>query len=337
MLDRRARGAEVVVTGAAGFVGRGTVQRLAASGWSVSAVVRRLPTPSAPEGAEWLAMGDLTKVSDWRPALDGVDAVVHLAGRAHVMRDTMADPLAEYRRINVDATLALARAAAAAGVRRFVFMSSAKAVGESSDALGLADDVTPRPEDAYGISKREAEVGLLERGAFGTMSVTVLRPPLVYGPGVGANFARLLRLAARGIPLPFSAVRNRRSLVFVGNLADAVRFALDSPALAGKACFVTDGEDVSTADLVRRIALADGRRARLLPVPPALLRAALILIGRGDDAARLLGSLVLRMEHLTAAGWRPPFTMAEGLAATVRGQEHGDADVVASPVGGARG
>jgi nucleoside-diphosphate-sugar epimerase len=148
------------------------------------------------------------------------------------------------------------------------------------------------------------------------MSVTVLRPPLVYGPGVRANFARLMSLAARGIALPFGAVHNRRSLVFVGNLSDAIRFSLESPALAGKACFVTDGEDVSTAELVRRIASACGCRARLLPVPPSLLRAGLYLFGRRQDAERLIGSLALRMEHLPRAGWRPPFSMAEGLSET---------------------
>lgn len=311
----------VLVTGAAGFVGRRVVADLAATGWRVRAVVRRLSPDvqaDAPAEVEWLALGDLAEVADWSAALAGVEAVVHLAGRAHVMDDEAADPLAEYRRVNVTATLRLATAAAAAGVRRFVFMSSVKAVGESSPAAGLAEDNPARPEDAYGVSKREAEAALLAPGAFAPLTVTALRPPLVYGPGVRANFARLLRTVARGVPLPFGSLDNRRSLVFVGNLSSAVAFAIDSPALAGQACFVTDGEDVSTPELIRRIAAALRCPARLLPVPPGLLRAALTLIGRRAEADRLLGSLALRMERLPAAGWRPPFSMAQGLAETVR-------------------
>lgn len=307
-----------LVTGANGFVGRRLVATLAAAGWTVRAVVRHLPQPPPPAGVSWLPLGDLAAVDDWAPALAGVDAVVHLAGRAHVMNDRSADPLAEYRRTNVTATLALARAAAGAGVRRFVFMSSVKAVGESSSAAGLDDDALPRPEDAYGISKREAETELLTPGAFPGMAVTAIRPPLVYGPGVRANFAQLMRWVARGVPLPLASVDNRRSLVFVGNLVDAVRFSLTADGLSAKACFVSDGDDVSTAELVRRIAAACGRQPRLVAVPPALLRVVLGLLGKGDAAERLLGSLSVRPDRLRAAGWRPPFSMAEGLAETVR-------------------
>lgn len=317
-------GRTVLVTGASGFVGRWLVRDLASRGWAVRAVTRNLPDVAPPQGVTWCPLGDLVAVADWGDALAGVEAVVHLAGRAHVMEDDASDPLAAYRAVNVDATRTLARQAAAAGVRRFVFMSSAKAVGESSTKSGLDEQATPAPEDAYGITKREAEVLLLQTDAFASLGVTVLRPPLVYGPGVRANFARLLRMVASGMPLPFARVDNVRSLVYLGNLSDAVCFSLESSSLASKACFVTDGDDVSIGELIRRIALAQGRSAWLLPVPAPLLRGLFTLLGRRDQGERLLGTLSVRMEHLPQAGWKPPYSMAQGLAQTVTGHLPGD-------------
>lgn len=309
-----------LVTGAAGFVGRRVVADLVAAGWSVRAVVRAPTGDEAPKGAIWVPMGDLACLDQaaWLGPLDGVDAVVHLAGRAHVMNDATANPLAEYRRANVLATQILVDAALAAGVRRFIYMSSVKAVAESSLDEALSDDSLPQPEDDYGRSKLEAEGLLLGENTTRGMSVTVLRPPLVYGPGVRANFARLVRWVMRGVPLPFGAIENRRSLVFVGNLSDAVRFSIDSQKLDGKACFVTDGENLSTAELIRRIAKALGRRAFLVPVPGWILRGALGLIGRRTEADRLMGSLVLSTHRLTQAGWQPPYSLDQGLADTVR-------------------
>lgn len=309
-----------LVTGAVGFVGRRVVADLTAAGWTVRAVVRSIPDNVPPAGVVWFPLGDLTclDVPAWSDALTGVEAVVHLAGRAHVMNDAAADPFTEYRRTNVVATQILASAAVLAGVRRFVYMSSVKAVAESSGETTLTDDALPQPEDDYGRSKREAEVCLLDNPTQQGMSVIVLRPPLIYGPGVRANFARLIRWVARGIPLPFSAIANRRSLVFVGNLSDAVRFAIDTPMLDGKACFVTDGEDLSTADLIRRVAAALGRRALLIPVPEWVLRGAFALLGRRAEADRLMGSLALSPNRLIDAGWQPPYSLDQGLAATVR-------------------
>lgn len=320
----RARGAAkakaVFVTGAAGFVGQRVLADLGAAGWEVRAIVRNLPLQVPPGTSEWIPLGDLAAVdpSVFKAALAGVDAVVHLAGRAHVMVDDTADPLAEYRRTNVVATLMLAEAAAKAGVRRFIFMSSVKAVAESSPLGGISDGCPEHPEDPYGISKREAEIELLVPGRFGRMTVTVLRPPLIYGPGVRANFGRLLRWASRSVPLPFGAVTNRRSLVYVGNLADAVKFCITSNALAGKACFVTDGEDVSTGDLVRRIAQGKGRSIWLPSVPLPVMRFGLSLFGRSAEADRLFGSLSLRMVYLPAAGWSPPFSLEQGLRDTLQ-------------------
>lgn len=307
----------VLITGATGFVGRYMVTDLVAAGWSVRAAVRRRPADPAPPGAQWVEYGDLAGFDAWAPLLQGVDAVIHLAGRAHLLNDAAADPLFEYRRINTEATIRLARAAADAGVRRFVFMSTVKAVCESTGPDGIGDQATPLPVDHYGVSKREAEQALLAPFAFPGMTVTVLRPPLVYGPGVRANFARLLGWVARGIPLPFGMVANRRSLVFVGNLTSAARFVLESPSFGGGACFVTDGVDLSLAELVRRIGACLGRRPWLWPIPPAALRAGLAMLGRGDEARRLLDSLVVRADRLRAAGWRPPFEVDAGLLQTV--------------------
>jgi len=312
------------VTGAAGFVGRRVVADLVSAGWAVRAVVRACPGHEAPAGAVWVPMGDLASLeaTAWARSLADVEAVVHLAGRAHVMNDAAADALSEYRRTNVGVTQVLAGAAGVAGVRRFIYMSSVKAVAESSGVSILADDASPHPEDAYGRSKREAEEWLFDQAAANGLSITVLRPPLVYGPGVRANFARLVRWAARGTPFPFGAVANRRSLVFVGNLSDAVRFSIDAPALDGKACFATDDDDLSTADLIGRISLALGRQAFLFPVPEWMLRGGLSLVGRSAEADRLLGSLALSMRHFPDAGWRPPFSLDQGLTATVREIAH---------------
>ncbi len=286
------------MTGATGFVGGAVVPVLLKAGWTVAAAVRsEADFPRLPPGVRPLAVGELSPATAWAAALDGAEAVVHLAARAHRLEDGAAQA-GEFRRVNAEAVAALAAAAARAGVKRFVFLSSVKAL---------------EPSDPYGASKLEAERALA--GVSG-LSSCALRSPLVYGPGVKANFLRLLALAARGIPLPLASVDNRRSLLYCGNLADAVARALDKPGVDG-AYFIRDGEDLSTGELVRRLGRALGRPARLFPVPPALLRAAAGLIGRGADAERLLGDLAVDDAPLRAAlSWRPPFTVDEGLAAT---------------------
>lgn len=287
----------VLVTGAAGFVGSAVVPALRAAGWTVVASVRSEAEASRlPAGARAVAVGELSPKTEWAAALDGVQAVVHLAARAHRLDDGGARA-GEYRRVNAEATAALAAAAARAGAARLVFLSSVKAL---------------EPSDPYGGSKLEAERALAASG----LSACSLRSPLVYGPGVKANFLRLLALVARGVPLPFASVDNRRSLLYAGNLADAVARALEKPGVDG-AFFVRDGEDLSTPELVRRMGRALGRPARLWPAPPALLRAGARLLGRGGDAERLLGDLAVDDAPLRAAlSWRPPFTVDEGLAAT---------------------
>lgn len=303
----------VLVTGAAGFVGRAVCARLADAGMEVRGAVRAGAGPVV----DVVAMGDLGPDTRWERALDGVDAVVHLAARVHMMSDAASSPLDEYRRVNRDATLALARQAADAGVRRFVFASSVKVNGEGTprDRPFRPDD-PPAPADPYGVSKREAEDGL---AALPGIEPVVVRPPLVYGPGVRANFLRLLQAVDRGIPLPLGAVDNLRSLVYVGNLADAMAACVTHPAAAGETFLVSDGSVMSTAELVRALGAALGRRPRLLPVPPAALRLAGAVTGRGAAVDRLTGSLVVDDAHLRQRlGWTPPFSVREGLEATVR-------------------
>jgi len=312
----------ILVTGATGFVGKAVVQRLLAEDESrcVVAAVRR-------DNQQWPARvlprvtGDLEPATDWSVALDGVSAVIHCAARVHVMADTSANPLEEFRRVNVQGTLNLARQAAAAGLRRFVFVSSIKVNGESTH-LGSrfkADD-TPAPLDAYGVSKMEAEQGLREIALQTGMEVVIIRPPLVYGPGVKANFAAMMRWLRRGVPLPLGAIHNQRSLVSLDNLVDLIVTCLTHPAAANQTFLVSDGEDVSTTGLLRRMGQAMGRSARLLPVPASWLKLAAAMVGKQDVAQRLCGSLCVDIEKTRRLlGWTPPLSLDEGLKKAAEG------------------
>ena len=303
--------AKVLVTGATGFVGSALVPALAAAGHRVVRAVRTDPAPGD------LTVPDLCKWSPSSRELAGLDCIVHLAARTHVMDESVADSLARYRALNVEATLKLARAAVDCGVRRFVFMSSVKVNGERTFERPFTEQDAPRPEDAYGISKWEAEQALREAAAGSRMDVAVLRPPLIYGPGVKGNFLRLLRAVARGMPLPLASVRNRRSLLYLGNLVDAIVSCIDHPAAAGKTYLVADGADVSTPGLIRAIAGALSKPARLVPFPPPLLKAAAALLGKTETAARLIGSLQVDASCIRRElGWRPRCSLAQGLGQT---------------------
>lgn len=308
----------VLVTGASGFVGRALVERLLADGVPTLAAVRTAAV--LPAGARQVHAPDLGPDADWRAALDGVACVVHLAARVHVMRDDAADPLAEFRRVNVQGTLALARQAAEAGVRRLVFASSIKVNGEGS-APGrpfTADDV-PAPCDPYGISKHEAEQALWAVAAQTGMELVIVRPVLVYGPGVKANFRSLMGWLARGLPLPLGAIHNRRSLVALDNLVDLLTTCVDHPAAAGQVFLAGDGEDLSTTELLRRLGVALGKPARLLPVPAAWLEGAARLLGRAPVAQRLCGSLQVDIgKARDLLGWTPPVTVDDALRKTAR-------------------
>ncbi|KIF82715.1 UDP-glucose 4-epimerase family protein [Noviherbaspirillum autotrophicum] len=302
----------ILVTGATGFVGKALCARLASANLPLVQAVRRARSGIAGE----IAVGDLDAGTDWRVALAGCEAVVHLAARVHVMRDMAADPLAEFRRINVEATLSLARQAADAGVRRFVMVSSAKVNGESTD-LGhpfTAHDI-PAPQDAYAISKYEAEQGLRALAGKTGMEVVIVRPPLVYGPDVKANFATMLRWLARGIPLPLGSVtHNRRSLVSIDNLVDLLMTCLYHPSAAGQTFLASDDEDLSTAELLRRLSAALGRPSRLVPIPESWLLLGAHLAGKPGIYQRLCGSLQLDITHTRERlGWKPPFSVDESL------------------------
>lgn len=306
---------DILVTGANGFIGRALCESLAASGRAPRRAVRQ-PSTGSPD---MTAIGDIGADTDWKAALEGVRCVVHLVARTHVLRETAADPLSEYRRINVMGTERLAREAAASGVRRIVFLSSVKVIGERTSTRAYTEDDTPRPEDAYGISKLEAEQALARVAAETRIEIVVLRPPLVYGPGVKGNFLRLMDIVTRGVPLPLASVANRRSLVYVDNLVAAITHAIDAPQAAGRAYLVSDGEDVSTPTLMRGIASSLGVAARLFPCPPPLLSIAGIMSGRSAEISRLTGSLQVDSSRIRRElGWNPPFRLDQGLAATAR-------------------
>jgi nucleoside-diphosphate-sugar epimerase len=313
---------EILVTGATGFVGKAVVQRLLAEDESrYVAVAARRDNQQWPARVLPRVTGDLEPATDWSVALGDISVVVHCAARVHVMADTAANPLAEFRRVNVQGTLNLARQAAAAGVRRFVFVSSIKVNGEATQ-LGrpfTADDA-PAPLDAYGVSKMEAEQGLREIARQTGMEVVIIRPPLVYGPGVKANFAAMMRWLRRGVPLPLGAIHNQRSLVALDNLVDLIVTCLAHPAAANQTFLVSDGEDVSTTELLCRMGQALSRPARLIPVPVSWLKLAAAMVGKSDVAQRLCGSLQVDIEKTRRLlSWTPPLSLDEGLRKAAEG------------------
>jgi UDP-glucose 4-epimerase len=313
---------DLLITGASGFVGGALLRRLLRDGRAVRAALR---DPAAlPVGAQTCSVGELSGATDWSKALQGIRTVVHCSARAHVMRDRARDPAAEFRRVNTDATLNLARQAAAAGAQRLVFVSSVHVNGLETFERPFTEDDVPAPCSPYAESKLQAELGLRALAAETGMQVVVVRPPLVYGPGAKGNWARMLRWLEAGIPLPLGGIDNRRSLIGLDNLVDVLVACADRPTAGSELFLVSDGEDVSTSELLRRLGAALGRSARLYPLPMGSVRVVARWLGQEEAAQRLCGSLQVDASRVRKVlGWRPPLTLDEGLrrvAEQVRGQ-----------------
>ncbi|UVK86910.1 SDR family oxidoreductase [Pseudomonas sp. B21-051] len=306
---------KVLVTGANGFVGEALVFHL---------LLGKKFTPIAAVRGETRLQGlcpvvrfDLVE-SRTLPSLADVEVIVHAAARVHVMHETVTDALAEFRKVNVEGTLRLARLAAEAGVKRFIYLSSIKVNGESTARGGrfMPDDM-PAPADPYGVSKLEAEIALQQLGMRLGMEIVIIRPPLVYGPGVKANFHSMMRWVAKGVPLPLGGLCNNRSLVSIGNLVDLIERCIAHPAAAGNTFLVSDGEDLSTTQLLRRVAAAMGVKSRLVAVPPALLQLGASLVCRPAIAQRLCGSLQVDIQKTCRIlEWSPPEKIDQALCRT---------------------
>ena len=304
----------ILLTGASGFVGKAIVKVAQQRGLSIRAVYRSMDF--AMSNSEAVLISELDVSTDWSQALRGVDVLVHAAARAQIMQEDAMDPLAEYRRVNVEVTLNLARQAATAGVRRFVFISSIKVNGDSTvPGRPFVSDDPPAPEDAYGLSKAEAEAQLKQVAQETGMEVVIIRPPLIYGPGVKGNFASLIGWVRRGLPLPLGAVtHNRRSMVGLDNLVNLIFVCTKHPQAANQTFLISDGEDLSTSELVRKIGKALGRPPQLLWVPTGFISLVACLLGKSKISERLLGSLQVDI-HKTCEmlDWRPSVAIDEGL------------------------
>lgn len=306
----------ILVTGANGFVGHCLVATLGKMSGICVLGAHRIARPFADHPS--LVVGDIDSGTDWRSAVHGQEVVIHSAARVHIMRDISSDPLAEFRQVNVEGTLNLARQAAASGVRRFIFISSIKVNGEGAP-LGVPylADAQPAPVDPYGISKMEAEEGLRALAAESSMEVVIIRPVLIYGPGVKANFLSMMHWLHMGVPLPFGSIHNRRSLVALDNLVDLIITCIDHPAAANQTFLVSDGEEFSTTELLRKMGAALGRPARLLPVPSRLLELGALMLGKQALAQRLCGSLQVDISKTREIlGWEPPVSVEEALRRT---------------------
>ena len=305
---------QLLITGATGFVGQSLARQLVAEKKSVTCSVRELSSALGTD-VKQVVTGDITPGTDWSEALKGTEVVIHLAARVHVMSDASADPLHAFRETNTLSTLSLARQAAASGVKRFIFLSSIKVNGEfTAEGEPFTPDVSIVPSDPYGLSKFEAEQGLLELQSNTGMEVVIIRPPLVYGPGVKANFLQMMSWVSKGIPLPLGAIRSQRSLVAIDNLTDLISVCIEHPAAAGHVFLVSDDEDVTTTELLQKMANALGRSSRLVSIPQGVLTKVLALVGKEAIALRLCASLQVDISKTKQLlGWKPVTTVSSEL------------------------
>ncbi|WBE25058.1 UDP-glucose 4-epimerase family protein [Denitrificimonas caeni] len=307
----------VLLTGATGFVGSAVQQRIITDEQYALTIAVRRPV-AAPSAVSVVQVPELTAHTDWREALQGVDVVVHSAARVHVMNETSADPLAEFRKVNVEGTLALARQAASAGVQRFVFVSSIKVNGEGTE-LGqpYSADTLANPSDPYGVSKYEAEQALLALAQETGLEVAIIRPVLVYGPGVKANFRSMMKWVQRGVPLPLGAIHNKRSLVALDNLVDLILTCAKHPAAINQVFLASDGEDLSTTQMLQHLGVALDKKARLVPVPMSWLNLGFTLLGKKSFTQRLCGSLQVDIsKNQQLLGWTPPMSVNDAMRKT---------------------
>jgi len=311
---------KVLITGVNGFIGKTLSDELVIQGFNVNGTVRSVMSVDFPGAITKFVIKDIDSKTDWQNALEGVDRVIHLAARVHVMKDTAIDALSEFRRVNVEGTLNLARQAVEAGVQRFIFISSIKVNGEGS-ILGqpYSPEDQPAPVDPYGISKREAEDGLRQLASETAMEVVIIRPPLVYGPGVKANFQSMMRWLDKGIPLPLGAIHNKRSFVALDNLIDLIATCIHHPAAANQIFIAGDGEDLSTTELLQRMAAALGKKAWLIPVPSFILEWGASLVGKQAITQKLCGSLQVDISKARdLLNWKPPVSVDEALRKTAQ-------------------
>lgn len=308
----------ILVTGASGFVGKALCALLLQREFDIIGVVRRLPLNPLP-GLDYRILADLNRDTIWSEILDGVDVIVHCAARTHVIAETDPNPLMAYREINVDATVRLAEQASNSSAKRFIYISSIKVNGESTSNQPFKPNDTPAPENPYGISKWEAEQALQNIAKNNSLDVVIIRPPLVYGPGVLANFRRLMQLIMSYFPLPFGAIHNSRSLVALDNLVDLIAICLKHPAAANETFLVSDGDDLSTTALVQRMSVALGKKKYLIPVPKFILQSIASMLGKADYAKRLVGSLQVDISKTRdLLGWSPPVSMDDALKNTAK-------------------
>lgn len=310
---------KILLTGGTGFVGRPLLEALVTAGYPVVNVTRQSAAIALP-GVQSCVIPTLSGDNNWSASLKGVEVIIHSAGRAHIMNETHSNPLQAFREVNVDATLNLARQAAQAGVKRFIFVSSVKVNGEETERnRAFKPSDVPAPLDDYGVSKLEAEQALMALAKQTAMNVVIIRPVLVYGPGVKANFEKMLATVDKGLPLPFRTINNRRSLVFIDNLIDLIRVCIHHPEAANRVFLVSDGEDLSIGQILEKLAVAMNKKSRIFSFPQPLLGLVASMVGKKAFFQRLCGSLQVDIADTRALlGWTPPVSIDEAFAITAR-------------------